>query len=284
MLCTNSEKVKKCLTGALNRHGRLGGRSGIQGPLRKKSERSKKVRAGKSGKATSTHTGGSVSHYRTAEKLAKKYGKPLNPDQFFLHSHTMEHDGITFVNDRCKEIQDKYESLTQVERNTAEEVEQAAEEVQNTINELEAFYEAAGGINRGGGIYGLGSAASQYYDDRYPRNSRASSSSSAGPSNVSASTTEIDGIRNTLETVQERLDGFNADRTNLLARLQQVSERQEQLTEGIHLSANATDLIRLQERLTELEIQIVPSISKLQNTIDHLQATVERLERSSNLG
>ncbi|XP_065881688.1 uncharacterized protein [Euphorbia lathyris] len=50
-----------------------------------------------------------------------------------------------------------YENLTQVE------VEQTTEQLVGSIDELRAFYEAAGGVNKDGEIFGLGSAASQYY-------------------------------------------------------------------------------------------------------------------------
>ncbi|XP_065882191.1 uncharacterized protein [Euphorbia lathyris] len=242
------------------------------------SEQAKKTRLGKDGVAKGTHTAGSVSHAKTAQQLEKEIGKPLNPDQFFLWAHTKDHDGVTFVNDRCRKTQEAYENLTQVE------VEQTTKQLVGSIDELRAFYQAAGGVNKDGEIFGLGSAASQYYHDRRPRNSRASSSSSSvGASNLGDST-ELHEIRATLETVQERLNGFNDERSGFITHLEQVNERQDRLVEGIHLLANASDMRHLQERMTNIETQMGPAISQIQIAITGLQASVRRLECSPNLG
>ncbi|XP_065854057.1 uncharacterized protein [Euphorbia lathyris] len=162
-------------------------------------------------------------------------------------AHTKDHDGVSFVNNRCRKTQEAYENLNQIE------VEQTTEQIVESIDELRAFYQAVGGVNRDGEIFGLGSTAFQYYRDWYPRNSRASSSSSSvGASNLGAST-EIYEIRTTLETVQERLNGFNKERSSFIAHIEQVNGCQYQLVEGIHLLASANDVRQIQEIMTNIE-------------------------------
>ncbi|XP_065850825.1 uncharacterized protein [Euphorbia lathyris] len=74
--------------------------------FKRRSARAKKARGGKDGVPKGTHTGGSCSHAKNCKKkLEKEMNQPITPHQLFLWTHTHEHDGITFINDRSRHTQ-----------------------------------------------------------------------------------------------------------------------------------------------------------------------------------
>ncbi|XP_065871958.1 uncharacterized protein [Euphorbia lathyris] len=196
--------------------------------FKRKREIAKKIRVGEDGVAKRNHNGGSSAHAKSVQKLEKDLGRSITPDQFFIWAHTHDHDGVTFVNDRCREIQEEYES--NIEQQQTEHIPSELEAAGEAIDEIQAFYVACGGVNRDGAIYGLGSAASHYYRDRmsHPRNARAASSSCP---NVNGASSSHGNTQASLHSIQERLDGFNTERTDFIVHLERINERQQRADE-----------------------------------------------------
>ncbi|XP_065854131.1 uncharacterized protein [Euphorbia lathyris] len=246
--------------------------------FKRKSELAKKERVGEDGVAKGTHTGGSYAHAKSAQKLENELGKKPTADQVFLWGHTHEHDGVSFVNNRCKVIQENYvNNITQQVEQMAPEM--TPEEVGEQLNEIEAFYVAIGGINRDGRIYGLGSAASNYFRDRmsHPRSARAATSSTFGGASTSTANVQPD-----IQSIQERLNGFNAERARFIEHLERVDERQERMEQSldlITLRVGANEVSELRLRLIEVETQLGPSLRQLQTALSRLEA-LERLDRT----
>ncbi|XP_065853355.1 uncharacterized protein [Euphorbia lathyris] len=168
--------------------------------------------------------------------------------------------------------------------NITQQVEQMApemtpEEVGEQLNEIETFYVAIGGINRDGRIYGLGSAASNYFRDRmsHPRSARAATSSTFGGASTSTANVQPD-----IQSIQERLNGFNAERARFIEHLERVDERQERMEQSldvITLRVGANEVSELLLRLIEVETQLGPSLRQLQTALSRLEA-LERLDRT----
>ncbi|XP_065864539.1 uncharacterized protein [Euphorbia lathyris] len=184
--------------------------------FKRRSEIAKKIRVGEDGVAKGTHDGGSSAHAKSVQKLAD-------------YEHNIEQ-------------QEDEQTTTKLEATI------------EAIDEIEAFYAACGGVNRDGGVYGLGSAASHYYRDHmsHPRNARAASSSSR---NVNGASSSNVNPQPDLHSIQERLDGFNAERAGFIEHLERISEHQQRFDErqqrmdqslqSLHLSVDVDEVNEL---------------------------------------
>ncbi|WCJ24761.1 hypothetical protein M5689_006695 [Euphorbia peplus] len=169
---------------------------------------------------------------------------------------------MNFGNDRCEEFQARFQNLSQPN--------QTPGTVFEALNHMEAFYKACGGITGGGKVFGLGSAAFEYYGDHLPLRRPSSS-------RVDEAFTSIDdaGNRITLQTVQERLDVFNDERAGVLEHLQRMNARQERLeqsVDGLRSEAHSNENGEILERLTYLEAQMAPMMKHVQQIINHLRS------------
>ncbi|XP_065867548.1 uncharacterized protein [Euphorbia lathyris] len=108
-------------------------------------------RKGEDGPAAACHTGGSVPHLKHRKRLAEQLGRDPTPHELFVYTHTRKHDGLSFVDERAKEVNERVESIReQMTQNSS------------TVDETQVFYEAAGGKQRSR-VYGLGSEGPEYY-------------------------------------------------------------------------------------------------------------------------
>nr|KAJ0199562.1 hypothetical protein LSAT_V11C600330560 [Lactuca sativa] len=98
------------------------------------------------GKAPPTHNGGSASHKQIALDMEEYTGKAPSVYDVFMFTHTKDHDGKTFLDDKAKKVHDFIESRRA-------DLELLGEEV----DENELFYTAVGGHDCKRRIYGLGS-------------------------------------------------------------------------------------------------------------------------------
>ncbi|CAI9265837.1 unnamed protein product [Lactuca saligna] len=115
--------------------------------FKKKSEQNKKSRRKGvvGGKAPPTHNGGSASHKKIALDMEEYTEKAPSVYDVFMFTHTKDHDGKTFLDDKVKKVHDFIESRRA-------DLELLGEEV----DENELFYTAIGGHDHNRRIYGLG--------------------------------------------------------------------------------------------------------------------------------
>nr|KAJ0192971.1 hypothetical protein LSAT_V11C800416220 [Lactuca sativa] len=132
--------------------------------FKKKSEQNKKNRRKGvvGGKAPPTHNGGSASHKQIAIDIEEYTGKAPSVYDVFMFTHTKDHDGKTFLDEKAKKVHDFIESRRA-------DLELLGEEV----DENELFYTAVGGHDRKRRVYGLGS----YGRSIFPGNSSEACSS-----------------------------------------------------------------------------------------------------------
>ncbi|XP_065846890.1 uncharacterized protein [Euphorbia lathyris] len=122
----------------------------------------------------------------------------------------------------------------------------------------------------------------------HPRNVRAASSSC---SNVNGASSSHGNTQANLHSIQERLDGFNAERADFIVHLERINERQQraderqqrmdQTLQSLHLRVDVDEVNQLRGGLMDIETQIGPSVRQIQTILDRLHA-LERLDRDSN--
>ncbi|KAK9132828.1 hypothetical protein Scep_012356 [Stephania cephalantha] len=117
----------------------------------KKASQNRKSEKGGLGTGPSKHTGGTRS-FRTYEDvlaLDRDEDDEVTPNDVFLHVHTKDHDGVTFIDNRSARFH-------------AELVRRHEEHTHATsdrpIDEKQLYYDAAGECSKGR-VYGLGSLA-----------------------------------------------------------------------------------------------------------------------------
>ncbi|KAM3217246.1 hypothetical protein P3L10_026689 [Capsicum annuum] len=86
-----------------------------------------------------------------AVSLALKIGRHPTPSELHLHVHTHNHDEKSFVGDRSRLLHERYEEIIW-EKGQCE----------SEIDQLETYYEAAGGAKKNR-LFGLGSEATSYF-------------------------------------------------------------------------------------------------------------------------
>ncbi|XP_047264547.1 uncharacterized protein LOC107865155 [Capsicum annuum] len=123
----NPKCVEKSKINAQNRHG------------------GKEVAAG-------TPTGGPISIGEYRKRLATEMGRDPTPSELYLHVHTHGHDGKYFIDERSRIVYERFEEILR-EKTLSESV----------INQIEAYYQAAGGEKKRR-VFGFGSKAKGYYD------------------------------------------------------------------------------------------------------------------------
>ncbi|XP_047259742.1 uncharacterized protein LOC107854329 [Capsicum annuum] len=103
-------------------------------------------------------------------------GRDLTSRELHLHVHTYNHDDKSFVSNHSRLLHKKYEEIIQKKRLTESEIDQ-----------LESYYQAAGGVKKKR-LYGLGSEAEGDFGKKLcDRNA----STSSVPPSVSLSTKNL---------------------------------------------------------------------------------------------
>ncbi|XP_023751938.1 uncharacterized protein LOC111900287 [Lactuca sativa] len=100
------------------------------------------------GVAKPTHNTGSACHLKIASDLKRKLGHESLHSELFLYTHTKNHDGVTFTNEKDRQIHASY--IEKREELEAEGVE---------FEEDKLFYDVVGGHDKKKRLYGLGSFA-----------------------------------------------------------------------------------------------------------------------------
>ncbi|KAH0657643.1 hypothetical protein KY289_026391 [Solanum tuberosum] len=110
---------------------------------------------GQNAVAKGTHTGGSITIGEHRKRLAIEKGRDPTPSELHLHVHTHGHDGKSFVGERARVVHEKYLEILQNQTQT-----------QSNVDQLQAYYQAAGGEKKRR-IYGLGSQAKSFYGKNF---------------------------------------------------------------------------------------------------------------------
>ncbi|KAM3218117.1 hypothetical protein P3L10_022646 [Capsicum annuum] len=122
----NPKCIEKSKINALNRHG------------------AKDVAAG-------THMGGSISIGGYQKRLATEMGRDLTPSELHLHIHTHGHDGKSFIDERSQIVHERFKEILRVKILS-----------ESIIDQIEAYYQAAGGEMKQR-VFGLCFEAKGYY-------------------------------------------------------------------------------------------------------------------------
>lgn len=141
------------------------------------------------GQPLPTHNGGSATHEQIAIDLEKQLGEPPSLYDLFMYTHTKNHDGKTFLNDKAKHVHEFFASRRA-------DLELIGEE----FDENELFYSAIGGHDRKKRIYGLGS----YGQTFFPTNSSETSTSQSTNSEKHQLEMKIQKLEEIVE--QQRID------------------------------------------------------------------------------
>ncbi|XP_050219988.1 uncharacterized protein LOC126670329 [Mercurialis annua] len=122
------------------------------------------------GVGPSTHTGGSRSMTQLKKNLTEKEGREPTAPELFLYTHTKDHDGVTFIDQRSAHAYARFQAMVSSIRATASlSVDGESSSPTLPIDENMIWLEAEGSKQR---VYGIGSSTSSFYSSR-------SSSSSA---------------------------------------------------------------------------------------------------------
>ncbi|XP_060188058.1 uncharacterized protein LOC132617140 isoform X3 [Lycium barbarum] len=143
-----------------------------------KSEINAKNRCGGKEVAAGTHTGGSICIGEHRKRLAVTKGRDPTPGEVHLHVHTHDHDGESFVDERARDVHERYQEILREKSQS-----------QSDIDQCEAYYEAAGGTRKRR-TYGLGSQAQSYYGPNLCVNFAFNASASTTPSTSQSAPTE----------------------------------------------------------------------------------------------
>ncbi|KAM3395424.1 hypothetical protein P3S68_004430 [Capsicum galapagoense] len=145
----------------------------------KKSEINSKNRCGGHEVAAGTHTGGSITAGEHRKKLALKIGRDSNPSELHLHVHTHNHDGKSFVGERSRLLHERYEEIIR-----------GKIQCESEIDQLETYYEAAGGATKKR-LFDLGSEATSYFGKKL---CACNVSTSSVPPSISLPTTNMEEL------------------------------------------------------------------------------------------
>ncbi|KAM3307627.1 hypothetical protein P3S67_009370 [Capsicum chacoense] len=145
----------------------------------KKSEINSKNRCGGHEVASGTHTGGSITAGEHRKKLALKISRDTTPSELHLHVHTHNHDGKSFVGERSRLLHEMYEEIIR------EKV-----QCESKIDQLETYYETAGGAKKKR-LFGLGSEATSYFGKKL---CACNASTSSVPPSISLLTTNMEEL------------------------------------------------------------------------------------------
>ncbi|KAI3790956.1 hypothetical protein L2E82_04417 [Cichorium intybus] len=96
--------------------------------------------------ARPTHTSGSASHLKIASKLKRSLGYEPAHSEFFLYTHTTNHDGENFINDKDREIHAAYL-----------EKRKELQAIGDDVDDNAIFYDVVGGHDKKRRLYGFGS-------------------------------------------------------------------------------------------------------------------------------
>nr|GMC49304.1 putative transposase En/Spm [Ipomoea batatas] len=114
------------------------------------------------GMGPSLHTGGSIPITEHRRRLRKKLGEEPSHAVLFQATHKRKKTD-EFV---CKRAQQVMETVSQIQQNQPE------------LDQATAWYEAAGGLKKGGYVFGFGSDTQHYFPEVAKQNSRHGESSS----------------------------------------------------------------------------------------------------------
>ncbi|KAM3362572.1 hypothetical protein P3S68_017426 [Capsicum galapagoense] len=113
------------------------------------------------------------------KKLALKIGRDPTPSELHLHIHTHNHDEKSFVGERSRLLHERYEEIIR------EKV-----QCESEIDQLETYYEAAGGAKKKR-LFGLGSEATSYFGKKL---CACNASTSSVPSSISLPTINMEEL------------------------------------------------------------------------------------------
>ncbi|KAK9088039.1 hypothetical protein Syun_030433 [Stephania yunnanensis] len=185
--------------------------------FKKKSERASKNRrteTGGPGTGIAVHTGGSISIYQHAERLAEKLDRPPTALELCLYFHTKDHDGVTFLDSRVEKIvtaiQHRRIELTQSEPDTS-------------IDETELYLSVVERDNKGR-TYGIGWTPSR----SWRRPATAGGVGGAKSRDGAGSSRPISSLNEPIELLQR---DFQEMQTQILRVMQDRTLTQDQLRE-----------------------------------------------------
>ncbi|KAH0655371.1 hypothetical protein KY285_030253 [Solanum tuberosum] len=148
--------------------------------------------------AKGTHTGGSITIGEHCKRLDIEKGRDLTLSELHLHVHTHGHDGKYFVGERARNVHEKYLEILQNQTLT-----------QSDVDQLQAYYQAAGGEKKRR-IYGLGSQDKSLYGTNLSASASGTDASSSHVRGLISSTssqpnTHMTHVTSTLANVDEAL-------------------------------------------------------------------------------
>ncbi|KAM3374327.1 hypothetical protein P3S68_013041 [Capsicum galapagoense] len=128
-----------------------------------------------------THTSCSITAGEHRKKLlwALKISRDSIPSELHLHVHTHNHDGKSFVGERSRLLHERYEEIIR------EKV-----QCESEIDQLETYYETAGGAKKKR-LFGLGSEATSYFGKKL---CACNASTSSVPPSISLPTTNMEEL------------------------------------------------------------------------------------------
>nr|KYP47734.1 hypothetical protein KK1_030616 [Cajanus cajan] len=195
--------------------------------FKEKSTRNKNNRASTRGGAL--HTTGRKSHLEVALGLERKYGRPLDPDELFVATHTKKTG--SWVDDRARDTYEKYHERLRVIQLEGAEGSNSQLPV-NGVKKIQCWKEAAGGKSRGR-CYGTGDLAS---------NIRQGVSSLTqvslfvqATSHTHHHSAETEALRQEVQHATERADAATARADAATARADAVNEKYAKLEEQMKL-------------------------------------------------
>ncbi|KAM3344634.1 hypothetical protein P3S68_024343 [Capsicum galapagoense] len=108
-----------------------------------------------------------------------KIGRDPTPSKLHLHVHTHNHDGQSFVGERSRLLHERYEEIIRKKV-----------QCESEIDQLETYYEDAGGAKKKR-LFGLGSEATSYFGKKL---CACNASISSVPPSISLPTTNIEEL------------------------------------------------------------------------------------------
>lgn len=173
------------------------------------------------GQALPTHTSGSASHSNVAIKFEKQLGHPPSCFELFVHTHTKNHDGMTFLVDRAEQIHDTFERRR-------EELVLIGEE----FDENELYYQVVGGHDRKRRLYGLGSYGNSITSSKGSFNMYTSPNTEKERLETKS---KIQNLENIVAEQKEQNEGIKQDFQNV----------KKQLEEALVVIKNLGDMVKV---------------------------------------
>ncbi|WCJ21345.1 hypothetical protein M5689_003504 [Euphorbia peplus] len=174
----------------------------------------------------SCHTAGSLSMRDHREILTQLLGRPVTAYELFVYTHTRNHDGVTWVDERSHRI---HERVT-VAR---ERVREAADQV---IDEQRVYYDSVGGFNNRSRLYGLGDGSGFYAFQ--PR------SQNGVPFSTSSSILQMPQMTEQVTRMERDMQSLIVDRQADQMRLEGVESRLESVIRLIRDLRSEMELLR----------------------------------------